>query len=698
MTIPMKERALHYLRILCNNSNADFREGQLEAIESVIQRKRLLLVRRTGWGKSAVYFIATKLLREKGGGPTLLISPLLALMRNQINAAIKAGIRAHTINSTNREEWEIILQQLKQNQIDILLISPERLANEEFTKNCLLPIASSIGLFVIDEAHCISDWGHDFRPDYRRIVRILRLLPDNIPVLSTTATANNRVVQDIREQLGSNLELNRGSLIRTSLKLQNIQLPEPAARMAWLADHLPKIPGTGIIYTLTVRDSVRLANWLKHKGIDAIAYNADIPSEQRVQIEQDLLANKIKVVVGTTALGMGFDKSDLSFVIHYQRPGSVVHYYQQVGRAGRAVETAYGILFCGKEDDDIVKYFIEQAFPPQHYVDSILQALSQSNGLSMDQLQSKVNVPRQKLKQALKYLLTEEPSPVVKQDKKYFRTTVLYQLDQNKIKKITEIRYAEQKAMQDYMQTGECLMCFLSKQLDDPNPVVCNKCSNCQKVPYFPEQYSSDSATSALEFLKRCDVEIEPRKKWIFNDAFPAYCFSGSIKQELQAQEGRCLCIWGDPVWGQLVKQGKQQAGCFDDKLVEAAVDLIIHRWKPSPFPEWVTCIPSKRNTSLVPDFAQRLARQLKLDFVDCIGKIKDNLPQKQMQNSYHQARNLDGVFDIIEEKVHNSPVLLIDDMVDSRWTFTTTAALLRQNGSGPVWPFALAKTSHMEE
>ena len=223
----LQDRALEYLRRLCNDSSASFRDGQWEAIDSIVNhQKRLLLVRRTGWGKSAVYFIAAKLLREKRFGPTLLISPLLALMRNQIEAAMRVGVIAHTVNSTNSEEWKAIQEKLAQNQIDVLLISPERLANEDFLEKYLLPITDSIGLFVIDEAHCISDWGHDFRPDYRRIVRILSILPENVPVLSTTATANDRVVKDIQTQLGRKLEISRGSLVRASLKLQNVHLPD----------------------------------------------------------------------------------------------------------------------------------------------------------------------------------------------------------------------------------------------------------------------------------------------------------------------------------------------------------------------------------------------------------------------------------------------------------------------------------------
>ncbi|MGB3512832.1 MAG: RecQ family ATP-dependent DNA helicase [Microcoleaceae cyanobacterium] len=319
-----------------NNPTAEFRDGQWKAIEAITENQsRLLVVQRTGWGKSFVYFLATRLLRDEGKGITLLISPLLALMRNQIAAAERIGIRAKTINSSNSEEWEEVENDLIAGKVDILLISPEKLANEKFRENILIPVAKNIGLFVVDEAHCISDWGHDFRPDYRRIVRILQALPENIPVLATTATANNRVVDDILVQLGSKLKISRGSLTRDSLLLQNIYLPISASRLAWLAEYLPNIPGSGIIYTLTVRDAERVSNWLKSQGINVEAYHGK-KKEIREELEVQLLNNEIKALVATVALGMGFDKPDLGFVIHYQRPGSVIHYYQQVGRAGRA--------------------------------------------------------------------------------------------------------------------------------------------------------------------------------------------------------------------------------------------------------------------------------------------------------------------------------------------------------------------------
>jgi ATP-dependent DNA helicase RecQ len=332
-------RALALLRSGAGRPDASFRDGQEKAIRHIVEgRGRLLVVQRTGWGKSFVYFIATKLLREGGSGPALLISPLLALMRNQIEAAERMGVRAATINSDNPSEWAEVEAKLGRNEIDILLISPERLANERFSTEVLSHIAERISLLVVDEAHCISDWGHDFRPHYRLLERIVRTLPLNLRLLATTATANNRVTEDLAGVLGPKLELLRGDLNRSSLSLQTIVLPNQAQRLAWLAERLATFPGHGIIYALTVRDAYQVAGWLKTRGFSVEAYTGQ--TENREKLEQALLHNEVKALVATTALGMGYDKPDLAFVIHYQMPGSVVAYYQQVGRAGRALDSA----------------------------------------------------------------------------------------------------------------------------------------------------------------------------------------------------------------------------------------------------------------------------------------------------------------------------------------------------------------------
>ena len=686
-----QKKALSLLRRALNNSTAEFRDGQWEAIAAITEHQsRLLVVQRTGWGKSFVYFLATRLLRDKGKGITLLISPLLALMRNQIAAAERIGIRAQTINSSNKEEWEKVENNLMAGKVDILLISPERLANENFRENILIYIAKNIGLFVVDEAHCISDWGHDFRPDYRRIVRILQALPKNIPVLATTATANNRVVDDITVQLGANLKIFRGSLTRDSLQLQNIYLRFPPARLGWLAEHLSNIPGSGIIYTLTVRDTEIVANWLKSQGINVAAYHSNKDTEEKEQLEQQLLNNEIKALIATVALGMGFDKPDLGFVIHYQRPGSVVHYYQQVGRAGRAVENAYGILLSGEEDKEITNYFIKTAFPPEAHNQAILDALNQAeDGLSVPMLEEKLNLTNGQIKKVLKLLSIETPSPIKKIQSKYYATPINYQTDTEKIARLNEIRHQEQDQMLDYMHSQECLMQFLRKELDDPNPSPCGKCAICLGKPLLPGNVSSKFVTEAVQFLRTREQIIETRKVWPKN-ALLTYNLTGKISKDLQAEIGRSLSIWNDAGWGKFVKKGKYKDNHFEDSLVQATYDMI-QRWQPQPFPTWVTCIPSLTHPELVPNFAQRLAKKLGLPFVPCIIKIRQTSLQKDMTNSYQQAHNLDGAFKIYNWEGIRGNVFLVDDIVDSIWTFTVVAALLRNAGSGKVFPLALA-------
>ncbi|NJL53899.1 RecQ family ATP-dependent DNA helicase [bacterium] len=692
----LQATALQLLRTALNNPIATFRDGQWEAIEQLLNPgTRLLVVQRTGWGKSLVYFLTTRLLRNRGMGPTLIISPLLALMRNQIAAAERIGLQAATINSSNQEEWEIVQEQLLSNQIDILLVSPERLANEDFREKVLLPLSARIGFFVVDEAHCISDWGHDFRPDYRRIVRILQALPTTISVLATTATANDRVIDDIFAQLGSNLNIVKGTLTRQSLSLQNISLPSQEARLAWLAEHLPSLPGSGIIYTLTIRDSEQVAEWLRTQKIDAETYSGQLPNEQREILEQRLLNNEIKALVATSALGMGFDKPDLGFVIHYQRPGSVVHYYQQVGRAGRAVSQAYGILLSGDEDQEITNYFIESAFPPESHIKEILTTLDQEeDGLSVPQLEGKLNLSRGQIEKVLKLLSVEAPSPVAKINSRWYSTPINYEVNRDKVAQLTEIRKREQARMLDYLNTRSCLMMFLAEELDDSTTTECGRCSICLAQALIPETYSLGKAQDAISFLRRSDHAIEPRKQWAPSGLL-SYGWRGNsrISQDFRAETGRALSLWGDAGWGSLVKQGKYSNNYFSDALVDAVYELIQH-WQPEPFPTWLTCVPSLTRPELVPSFSEHLSGKLSIPFVACVRKISQNRPQKEMRNSSQQAQNLDGVFEVGSWEGMAGSVFLIDDMVDSRWTFTVIAALLRQSGSGKVFPLALALNS----
>ncbi len=682
------------LRQATGEPRLSFRPGQWEAIDQLVNRRsRVLVVQRTGWGKSMIYFLAAKILRDAGAGPTLIVSPLLALMRNQIEAAQRLGLLPETINSANTAQWERVKRDLLANQVDILLISPERLANDDFVENILMPIAERIGLLVVDEAHCISDWGHDFRPDYRRIVRVLRQLPRNVPVLATTATANSRVVADVEAQLGPGIETLRGPLTRESLSLQTFRMPNAAVRLAWLADHLPGLPGSGIVYTLTVRDAQRVADWLSARGIAARAYYGG--ALDREESEQQLLADRLKCLVATTALGMGFDKPDLGFVVHFQAPGSVVHYYQQVGRAGRAIPNAFGILMAGEEDDDINAFFRDTAFPPEGQVQSILQALEAAeNGLDIRGIEQAVNLRYGQIEKVLKILAVEDSAPVVRERNRWYRTPNPWRMDRARIEHLTRQREEEWGQMQAYVSGGTCLMRFLANALDDEMGEDCGKCAVCVGGPLIAEEVRPQTLQAAQRFLRRSERVLEPKKQWPAG-AFPSYGWRGSrIPEELLASPGRVLARWREAGWGEMVAAGKAR-GEFAQELVDGAAEVIRERWPEAAAVRWVTCVPSLRHPDLVPEFARRLAAAVGVPFSPDVRKVRETQPQKEMENRYHQCKNLDGAFEVrVQSARFAEPVLLVDDVTDSGWTLSIVAALLQQAGSGAVFPLALAGAS----
>ena len=680
-------RALELLQTGTGIADATFRPGQEEAVRHVVEgRGRLLVVEKTGWGKSFVYFIATRLLRERGRGPALLVSPLLSLMRNQIEAARRMGVRAEMITSANSDDWPTVEAALDRDEVDILLIAPERFANEHFRNQVLAGIADRVSLLVIDECHCISDWGHDFRPDYQRIERAARNLPRNMRLLATTATANNRVMEDLRNVLGRDLKMQRGPLARPSLALQTLRLPRQSQRLAWLAEQLPALPGCGIIYTLTVRDAELVANWLQERGIEVKAYTGRMETEEREGLERDLIENRVKGLVATVALGMGFDKPDLGFVIHYQTPGSVVAYYQQVGRAGRALEKAYGVLLSGDEETDITEYFITTAFPTREEAEEVIGALMNApEGLSHHQLQRQVNLPYRRIERTTKLLSLESPPPIVKDGARWQLTAAdLKDSFWERVDRLTELRKKEQQQMQEYVRLERGHMEFLIRALDGDTEGI-----GSPGLPPLPTEVSPQRERDALAFLRHLDLPIQPRWRW------PAGGLShdgveGSIPEEHRAETGKALCLWGDGGWGEMVRHGKQEDDRFADDLV-AACGSLVERWGPTPVPQWVTCIPSRRNPRLVPDFAERLAGALGLPFRPVLVKTVDRPPQKEMENDVQQARNVDGSLAVSAPHLPPTPVLLVDDIVGSRWTITLAAWLLRVNGSGRVWPLALS-------
>ena len=682
------ERALELLRLGSGQVHAMFRDGQEEAIQQMTDGDhRLLVVQKTGWGKSFVYFISTKILREAGCGPALLVSPLLALMRNQIAAAERMGVRAATINSDNIAKWTEVEAKIKQNEIDILLISPERLANERFRAEILGGLSLHVSLVVVDEAHCISDWGHDFRPHYRLLERFIRNMPSNIKLLATTATANNRVVQDLENVLGPNLRISRGDLNRPSLTLQTIRLESKAERLAWLSNQLTALAGHGIIYTLTVRDANQVANWLNSQGFDVEAYTGESGS-RRPELEQALSENRIKALVATTALGMGYDKPDLSFVIHYQMPSSVVAYYQQVGRAGRALNAAYGILLSGKEEDDIANWFIKSAFPTNEEVKEVVAQLeAHPAGLSVPQLLKEVNLSQGRVEKTLSLLALESPPPITKSGRHWQKTEVALSEDfWERAERLTTLRRREQQRMREYVHLpfGQH-MSFLISELDgDPSDVITSS------LQALSEDFPKDKLREANIFLKRYHLPINPRKQWP-NGGLKHSNNHGKIAKSYQASSGKVLSLLGDVGLGDLVNVGKNQQQYFSDELIDACV-VMFKEWAPQPAPTWVTCVPSLRNPTLVPDFAKRLAQALNLSFRVAIEKIDSRPEQNKFNNSFQQARNVDGSLAPIRDQILSSPVLLVDDVILSGWTLTISSWLLRKNGSGEVWPLTLAQ------
>ncbi|WP_410814387.1 DEAD/DEAH box helicase [Micromonospora sp. 067-2] len=705
--VAVRERAEAVLRRLAGD-HARLREDQWRAIEAlVVDRRRVLCVQRTGWGKSAVYFVATALLRDRTdaagtngvgepAGPTVIVSPLLALMRNQVEAAARAGIRARTINSANLDEWDEITAEIQAGTVDVLLISPERLNNPDFRDGVLPKLAATTGLLVVDEAHCVSDWGHDFRPDYRRLRTFLAELPERTPVLATTATANARVTEDVAEQLGDALVL-RGTLDRESLRLGVLDLPSPAHRLAWLADHLDHLPGSGIIYTLTVAAAGEAAEFLASRGYPVASYTGQSDDADRRAAEQDLLDNKIKALVATSALGMGFDKPDLGFVVHLGAPPSPIAYYQQVGRAGRAVEHAEVLLLPGAEDIAIWRYFASLAFPPEHQVRAVLAALHTDRPLSTQALEPLVDLRRTRLELMLKVLDVDGAVRRVRGG--WLATGETWVYDEARLRRVAEARTVEQQAMREYATTPGCRMRYLRECLDDTGAADCGRCDRCAD-PLFTSDVSTAALAPAQTFLGRPGVQIAPKKLWPTGLDAVGVPLKGRISPAEQALPGRAVGRLSDLGWGgrlrDLAGPDAPDAPVPDD-VVDAVVEVLkawAHGNDPWPRrPVAVVAVGSRRRPRLVGSLAERIAAVGRLPL---LGEVTSTGAGGPRGNSAQRVRALHDTFAVpagLAEALADlaGPVLLVDDLVDSGWTMTMVTRALRRAGAPDVLPLALA-------
>ncbi|CDP88239.1 MULTISPECIES: RecQ family ATP-dependent DNA helicase [Mycolicibacterium] len=673
---------------------AVLRDDQWAAIEAlVVQRRRALVVQRTGWGKSAVYFIAAKLLRASGRGPTVIVSPLLALMRNQVAAAERAGVRAATINSGNVTEWDAIHQQVADGQLDVLLVSPERLNNPDFRDNVLPALAADAGLVVVDEAHCVSDWGHDFRPDYRRIRTLIGELGSQIPVLATTATANDRVVGDVAAQLGvggSDTLVLRGGLDRESLRLSVVQVGTPAQRAAWIAAHLDSLPGSGIIYTLTVAQAQDVAALLAERGHKVAAYTGSTDAGEREQLEADLLDNRVKALVATSALGMGFDKPDLGFVVHLGAPSSPIAYYQQVGRAGRATDSAEVILLPGTEDQDVWRYFASVAFPSESMVRNVIGALETDRAQSTQALEPLVDLNRSRLEMVLKVLDVDGAVRRVKGG--WIGTGAPWSYDEDRYRALDEARRREQQAMLDYQATNGCRMAFLRGQLDDPDltpGAQCGRCDNCTGRRY-EATVAQDIVTDTAQRLSRPGVLVAPRKQWPSGLAALGVPLSGRISEG--AAPGRAIGRLTDLGWGaRLRRLLAGPDGDVPDDVVAAAVE-VLKAWDWDRRPAAVIGLDSRTHPMLISSTVQRLAEIGRLTNLGTLGYTPQHRPVTAANSAYRVAA-LEGAWEP-PQLDSKGPVLLVDDMTDTGWTLTMATRMLRNAGVTEVLPFVLASVS----
>ncbi|HEY8339344.1 MAG TPA: RecQ family ATP-dependent DNA helicase [Egibacteraceae bacterium] len=678
---------------------------QLAAIRALVRdRQRVLVVQRTGFGKSAIYFLATRLLRDAGAGPTLLVSPLLALMRDQIAAAARAGVTAATINSSNRDDWDGVAARLRDDSVDLLLVSPERLNHPGFRRDVLPVVAPRVGLLVVDEAHCISDWGHDFRPDYRRITALLgaggaagAAFAHDLPVLATTATANDRVVADVVAQLGTAPLTLRGSLDRESLALSVRHLPDAASRLAWLAEWIPTTRGSGIVYCLTVAATERVASWLASRGIDAVAYSGQTDPAERERIEAALAADEVKVVVATSALGMGYDKPDLAFVVHLGMPSSPVAYYQAIGRAGRALDHADAVLLPQAEDARIWAWFDATAFPPREAVDAVLTHLGRADGpVSTPALEEAVNLRRSRLETMLKIL--DVDGAVRRVEGGWETTGAPWVYDAARYARVDADRKAEQAAMRAYAEATGCLMAYLREQLDDPlagADGACGRCQRCTGAAPGPDTPDPALVAAALAHLRRTDVVVEPRKRW--PRGLDAHGRTGAIGPALRCEPGRALAFADDAGWGGLLDTvlGEAPDAPVPDEVVDGVVD-VLRRWDfTTSRPTWVTWVPSRRRPQLVTSLAQRIAEIGRRPLLDVVVRRADTPPQAAQENSTHAAANALEAFAVDPSRAPGGrlpagPVLLVDDATVSGWTLTVVGALLREAGADAVLPLVL--------
>jgi ATP-dependent DNA helicase RecQ len=678
---------------------ARLRADQETAVAALCEPSaRVLVVQATGWGKSAVYWAATAIRRAEGAGLTLVVSPLLSLMRDQVAAASRAGLRAATLNSNNIDEWSGIEHDLRSGAIDVLLVSPERLANPGFGRRVLDGLAGQIGLLVIDEAHAVSDWGHDFRPDYRRVSDVLQQLNPKTPVLATTATANARVTDDVAHQLGESTLVLRGPLARSSLQLAVVDALSPLDRFAWVVDHLPELPGSGIVYTLTVSDAQRLAAAIQEvhgRDVPVAAYTGGLDAAERESLEDALRANELKALVATSALGMGYDKPDLGFVVHVGSPPSPVSYYQQVGRAGRGIDHAMVALLPSDADAGVWDYFATATIPVPENVNRLLRGLESyepGQPATVPALEAETGLRRTRVELMLKQLAVD--GVVERVEKGWVRTGAEWTFDAAHYDGIVAVRRREADIMRAYTRGDRCLMQLLQESLDDPSAEPCGRCSVCLgDLPDPLRAKPSPETVQQITRLLRGEVHVlEPRKMWP-GGAFGA---KGRIPTELMAEAGRSIIYADAPEWREVLSAAFRADAPADDALeaLKAGAVAALSRWRGawSSRPEVVVPLAAAGYRRLTADIADHVATVGRLEkaelTVDPSG-FTDDLSSAEEAKVWRDGIHVD---ELTAQAISGRTILLLADASSSQWPITVAVAKLREAGAGTVLPLLIHK------
>jgi len=652
-----------------------FHPGQRDIIEQLVLGKRVLAIQRTGWGKSLCYQMASLYYPHL----TIVFSPLKALMRDQCQRCNDwYNIPSAIISSDFSEvENEAAMEQAVAGNFKLLFIAPERLDNANWQAYVT---QMRISMIVIDEAHCISTWGHDFRPHYRRIVRLLSALPKNVPILALTATANKRVEQDVLQQIGEGAQVIRGTMQRPNLHLNVEKLKGDQEKLSYLAEILPYYPGTGLIYTATKNSAEMVAMFLIRQGINADYYHAGREDNVRQDIEQKLMINQYKVICSTNALGMGIDKPDVRFVIHYHIPASPIHYYQEMGRAGRDKKVAWCILLYDPADITIQEYFIRNARPEGKHYDMVLSLLRMNaQGLR----ESNVMLTTGLSQTATRIILADlEEQRFIERNLKsrmYAAVGRLGQMDFSAYDEVRQQKLQELSNIQNYVQCDTCYMQYLTTYLGDEPESYCRQCGRCRKTNFPPVRPSRRIEGAAAHFLEE---EFLPR-----------------IEKRPEHEAGWSLSYHGNSRTGKLVRASKyEDAGPFALNLVYRAVDLVRTRY-PIRTINGIVSVPPTKSGPLVETFARQVATQLAIEYLSVLEKVRPTQEQKYLTNWRQKVDNVKGAFCVrFPELVAGRTLLLIDDIYDSGYMLREVAQTLKQAGASSVFPLTITRTAHSDD